>query len=153
MRSLPGSLLAVQPENPYRLPRTVVPRHYELTLEPDLADASFAGRVEIGVEVRHATDVVVVNAAELQISSAEVEQGGQRILVFTTRESAEDGSRTRALDLQAGQFDACSQGVDHRHSLVVARLLGITRRHLSQCDLVDNFTGCHQLLLRIQRKL
>ena len=30
--------------NPHRLPRTVLPRHYQLVLEPDLEAATFAGR-------------------------------------------------------------------------------------------------------------
>jgi len=37
--------------DPYRLPRTVLPTRYELTLEPDLPTARFSGRVVIMVEV------------------------------------------------------------------------------------------------------
>ena len=41
-------------ENPHRLPRTVVPRRYDLTLEPDLDAATFAGAEAVAVEVRRA---------------------------------------------------------------------------------------------------
>ena len=56
--------------NPHRLPTTVVPSHYRITLEPNLDEATFSGTVEIEVEVRHATDQIQLNSAELQISSA-----------------------------------------------------------------------------------
>ena len=52
--------------NPYRLPRTVVPSRYALHLEPDLANATFAGRVEIAVTVHEAVEEIVLNAAELR---------------------------------------------------------------------------------------
>ena len=38
-------------ESRYRLPRDVIPHRYDLTIEPDLENAVFAGRVEIGVTV------------------------------------------------------------------------------------------------------
>jgi puromycin-sensitive aminopeptidase len=66
-------------ENPYRLPREVVPRRYELTLAPDLGAASFNGAVAAAVDVVGPTDTVVLNAAELEIDEAWVEVDGRRI--------------------------------------------------------------------------
>ncbi|CAN5512228.1 M1 family metallopeptidase [soil metagenome] len=54
----------------YRLPRTVIPSRYELTLEPDLDVATFGGRASITVDVIDAVDEVVLNAAELDIAAA-----------------------------------------------------------------------------------
>ncbi|MGA2837139.1 MAG: M1 family metallopeptidase [Acidimicrobiales bacterium] len=54
----------------YRLPTTVLPRHYRLTLVPDLAGATFTGEVAIDVTIAAATSTVVLNAAELVIDSA-----------------------------------------------------------------------------------
>jgi puromycin-sensitive aminopeptidase len=65
--------------NPYRLPRTVLPRRYALTLTPDLDAASFDGEVAIEVDVVTATDAVVLNAVELEIDEAWVEVGGERL--------------------------------------------------------------------------
>ena len=53
--------------DPYRLPRTVVPSRYDLRLEPDLAAATFAGRVDIAVTVHEPVEEIVLNAAELRI--------------------------------------------------------------------------------------
>ncbi|MBN2622871.1 MAG: hypothetical protein JXA83_05875, partial [Acidimicrobiales bacterium] len=66
-------------ENPHRLPRTVVPRHYDLTLEPDLAGATFAGSETITVDVAEATAEVVLNAVELDIDDAVAEVAGERL--------------------------------------------------------------------------
>jgi puromycin-sensitive aminopeptidase len=54
----------------YRLPTTILPRHYRLTLTPDLTAATFTGEVEIDVTVAQAASSLVLNAAELEISSA-----------------------------------------------------------------------------------
>jgi puromycin-sensitive aminopeptidase len=51
----------------FRLPRTVVPSRYDLTIEPDLDAATFAGRAEVVVEVHETVDSVVLNAIELAI--------------------------------------------------------------------------------------
>ena len=59
-------------DNPYRLPRTVVPRHYQLALEPDLAVGSFAGHCATTVEVREETNTLVLNAVELEVTQAEL---------------------------------------------------------------------------------
>ena len=67
-----GSVTRVTIDNPYRLPRNVRPIRYDLTLEPDLASASFIGSVAITIEVSEAIDAVVLNAAELDISRANV---------------------------------------------------------------------------------
>jgi len=59
-------------QNPHRLPRTVLPRRYELSLTPDLASASFTGTVVIACECVEATNEITVNAKELQIHSVTV---------------------------------------------------------------------------------
>ncbi len=56
--------------NPYRLDRTVVPSAYRIFITPDLENATFAGRVEIDVDVIEATKVVKLNAIELDLGAA-----------------------------------------------------------------------------------
>ena len=55
--------------DPYRLPRTVVPVRYDLTIEPDLATFTFAGTCDTTVEITEAVDQIVFNAIELEIAS------------------------------------------------------------------------------------
>jgi puromycin-sensitive aminopeptidase len=57
---------------PYRLPTTVRPRAYRLVLTPDLFAATFAGDVEIDVTIEEPIREIVLNAAELEISFAEL---------------------------------------------------------------------------------
>lgn len=61
-------------QNPYRLPRHILPRHYAIELEPDLAAGSFVGQVVIDLEVVAETDTIVLNAVELDIEDVRIEQ-------------------------------------------------------------------------------
>jgi len=72
------------PDNPYRLPRTVVPSRYELTLEPDLGAATFGGTVATTVEITEAVDEVVLNAIELDLDQAWVVEGADGARVDAT---------------------------------------------------------------------
>jgi aminopeptidase N len=52
------------------LPDTVVPTHYRIDFTPDIGALTFTGNVDIEVQVRRATNAIVLNAAELTIDSA-----------------------------------------------------------------------------------
>ncbi|REK20272.1 MAG: hypothetical protein DWQ40_05645 [Actinobacteria bacterium] len=60
-------------ENPYRLPRHVLPTHYELRLEPDLNSFTFEGRVSADLEVQQETPEIVLNSAEISYTGASVD--------------------------------------------------------------------------------
>jgi puromycin-sensitive aminopeptidase len=62
--------------NPYRLGRTTVPSAYRIFITPDLENASFAGRVEIDVEISESTKEVKLNAIELDLGAATLTAGG-----------------------------------------------------------------------------
>ena len=67
-------------EDPYRLGRNVVPRHYRLRLEPDLEAATFSGTEVVTIEVAEPADRVVLNAIELDIHEAWFGDGdGRRV--------------------------------------------------------------------------
>jgi len=59
--------------DPYRLPRHVVPHRYDLRLEPDLTAARFAGQETITLTVLQPTSDIVLNAIEIDITSAQIE--------------------------------------------------------------------------------
>ena len=62
---------AAAPENNiFRLPRTVVPSHYDLTITPGPESRIFHGDVAINVDVLKPTSVVKINAKNLVITSA-----------------------------------------------------------------------------------
>jgi puromycin-sensitive aminopeptidase len=72
------------PENPHRLPRTVLPHRYDLTLEPDLASATFAGAESVEVEVAEPTTEIVLNSIDIEIDEATVEVAGERMVASVT---------------------------------------------------------------------
>jgi puromycin-sensitive aminopeptidase len=59
--------------DPYRLPPGVRPERYDVRLRPSLAEATFTGTVRIELTVDGPTEVLVLNAAELTITSCEVD--------------------------------------------------------------------------------
>ncbi|MDQ1438372.1 MAG: tricorn protease interacting factor [Acidimicrobiaceae bacterium] len=96
------------PENdPYRLPRTVSPVRYDLTLSPDLDAAAFAGEARIHVEVHEPVDAIVLNALELDITSAEViaeADGAQHEGRVTLDEATERATIALPAALDAGTY-------------------------------------------------
>ncbi|HEX6238841.1 MAG TPA: M1 family metallopeptidase [Acidimicrobiales bacterium] len=95
---------AATEQNPHRLPRTVVPRRYDLSLAPDLAAATFSGHESIRVDVAEATADVVLNAAELNIDRAEIElpDGSRRPAGVSCDDEAERAHLTFDEPLPAG---------------------------------------------------
>jgi puromycin-sensitive aminopeptidase len=75
-------------ENPHRLPRTVVPRRYDLTLAPDLAAATFDGSEAIAVEVVEPTAEVVLNAVDMEIDEAAAQVGDERLVAAVSLDEA-----------------------------------------------------------------
>jgi puromycin-sensitive aminopeptidase len=59
--------------NPYRLPRTVVPSRYDIRLEPDLTTFVFTGVETVAVTVSEPVTDIWLNAVELAITSASIE--------------------------------------------------------------------------------
>ena len=59
-------------DNPHRLPRTVLPSRYKVSLAPQLDEASFTGMVSIYATASEETPEIVLNAIELDIHSVTV---------------------------------------------------------------------------------
>jgi puromycin-sensitive aminopeptidase len=73
------SIQNLNPEVSFRLPRSVVPLRYELTLRPDLTAFTFQGQAAISVEIVESVSRVMLNAVELEIESAALsDERGQR---------------------------------------------------------------------------
>ena len=61
-----------------RLPSTVVPAHYALTLTPDLKTATFSGVESIDVALAEPTDHITLNALEIAFQSVTVSAAGRQ---------------------------------------------------------------------------
>lgn len=85
MRAGSPTSISVTDEAQYRLPRAVLPRRYDLVLEPDLVAGTFRGSEDVQVEVREPTAEIVLNADELQIESGWLERSGTRHEVAEVR--------------------------------------------------------------------
>ena len=58
------------------LPTTVLPRKYRLTLKPDFTSFTFEGSESVVVQVAEPTSEIVLNAIDLEIASASIQQSG-----------------------------------------------------------------------------
>ena len=72
--------------SPYRLPDTVTPIAYRLTIEPDLDKLTYNGAVEIDLDVRVPTKEVVVNALDLKIVGASLGKSAARTTLDNKKE-------------------------------------------------------------------
>lgn len=61
------------------LPTNVIPRHYDLTIEPNFKDFTFQGHVVIDLDVEEDTTSVTLNTLELDIHNTKVISGEQII--------------------------------------------------------------------------
>ena len=73
----------------HRLPRNVLPRHYELELTPDLVAHTFDGTVVIETTVVEPTDRITCNAAELVVHEAMAVVADRRIPLSVTVDEAD----------------------------------------------------------------
>ena len=76
--------------NAQRLPQTVKPEHYALTLAPDLKAAAFTGKESMDVDVLQPVDAITLNAAEIKFQSVTAVVDGKTL----TAKVSEEGSGT-----------------------------------------------------------
>ena len=85
--------------NAVMLPKDVRPSKYTLTLQPDLEAFTFTGNVVIDIEVLQPADSIVLNAAELAITSCRVESSAGEALPGST--TLDDDAETASFAFEA----------------------------------------------------
>src|SRR6185436_18591973 len=96
-------LLGSQYAAAQRLPAAVVPGHYDLTIDVNLAGASFTGQESIRVEVKSPAADITLNAAEIRFETVTVDAaGGQQRATVTANDAAEQATFHVERPLQPG---------------------------------------------------
>jgi aminopeptidase 2 len=67
------------------LPGNVIPRHYDLTIEPDLEKLTYEGHVIVDLDVVEDTTSIYLNTLELSICSTKVTSGSYIIRLVTVK--------------------------------------------------------------------
>jgi aminopeptidase N len=81
-----------------RLPKSVVPSHYTLSITPDLANETFAGEETIDVDVKEPVDAIVLNAVEMELTDVTVTASGKTLKPAVVTDAA---AQTVTLKLDA----------------------------------------------------
>jgi aminopeptidase N len=87
-----------------RLPRIVIPTHYDLAFTPHLSEETFDGSERIRISVQQPTTEIVLNALEIEFRRATIETEGRDSQTATVRldPQAETAILTVARPLQPG---------------------------------------------------
>ena len=91
---VPTTTLAPPTEEPedlgnYRLPTTVVPISYDLTLNPNLGAGTFDGEVSISLQINEPTNTVTLHSNGLNIGEVRIDGNVQEYTLDTTYELLE----------------------------------------------------------------
>ncbi len=73
-----------------RLPANVTPTHYDLSVTPDLENATFGGSERIEVTLKAPARTITLNAAEIQFDTATISAGGRTQRARVTRVPSRD---------------------------------------------------------------
>jgi aminopeptidase N/puromycin-sensitive aminopeptidase len=102
--ALPLLIVATRPASAERLPTTVLPEHYALTLTPDLKAATFSGVETIEVNLAEPASTITLNSAEIEFQSVTIAAGGQRqTATVTSDKDKEQSTLTVPSQIPAGK--------------------------------------------------
>lgn len=86
---------------PGRLPAGVIPLHYEISVTPDARALTFTGRTVIDIDVEAPADIIMLNALDLDIASARIDDTHAATVTLDPR--AESATLRFADTLAAGR--------------------------------------------------
>src|SRR5512139_3822474 len=84
------AVLASAPSFAQRLPGGVVPTHYDLTVAPDLAAATFSGTEKEMVRVEKPTTPIVLSGAQITFDGVSITAGGRTQNAKVTADEAKE---------------------------------------------------------------
>ena len=91
----------VPDERSYRLPKTVTPERYELSLAPDLAAFTYSGEEHVSLSITEATSQILINVVDLDIQSAALSNASGASLTGTVTMIPEEERASIALSGEA----------------------------------------------------
>ncbi|KAI1189063.1 peptidase family M1-domain-containing protein [Nemania serpens] len=81
------------------LPTNVIPRHYDVTLEPDFEKFTFEGKVVIDFDVQEETQSISLHSIEIDIHSAHIKSGGA-VVTSSSAITYDESTQVSKIDLK-----------------------------------------------------
>lgn len=95
LQILDNNIMAAEKTPFSRLPKNVIPFHYEITLRPDLKNLTFEGTQNVEIEVIESTDTVILNSLDLDIKTVCFQnKNGKKLEVLKIDHSIENETAT-----------------------------------------------------------
>ena len=102
--ALASAFFAIPAATAQRLPSSVVPQHYALTLTPDIQAAAFTGVESIDVDIKEQTRSITLNSAEIEFQSVAIGAAGRtQTAVVSQEKDKEQATFTFAEPIPAGR--------------------------------------------------
>jgi aminopeptidase N len=98
---------------PGKLPKNVVPQHYEIRLEPDLDQFVTRGTETVDLEVRQPAAEIVFNALDMDITKAALLTNGETALTISSNEDKQLVNLKLASPLAPGQYRLALEFTGH----------------------------------------
>jgi aminopeptidase N len=83
-------LLLCTPAFAQRLPADVIPGHYDITVTPNLQDATFSGTERIVVDLKKPSTAIVLNSAEIEFDKVTVKSGNHTAQARVTLDASKE---------------------------------------------------------------
>ncbi len=120
-------------DNPYRLPRHVLPSHYDIRLDLDIDNFTFTGSVGIDIGVNESVSELILNSAEVEIHVAALVDGPE-VTAISYDEAKEMATLSLSEALAPGSYR-----IEIEHSGIINdQLRGLYRAFYKDADGIEH---------------
>jgi len=166
--------IVAKKQDSFRLPKTVIPINYALSLEPDLESKTFNGEEEIEIDVFEPVNHIILNAKELEISQAYVKNSAdskldasisfdteKQFAIFTFKEALQKGKwklycKFKGIlnDKLKGFYNSTwTDESGHKHQMVTSQLESTDARRVFPCFDEPEFKATYEVTLIVPKHL
>ena len=152
---------------PGKLPKTVVPIDYDISLRPDLSTLTFTGDESVRIRVRTATSTIVVNTHDMTVSRALLDghpvaaiatDNDKQVTTFSTGAPVSPGEHRLAIafagkigDQPSGLFYQKYRSADGQHTMLATQMESTDARRVFPSWDEPSFRATYRLSVTVPK--